>query len=117
MNYDWIPLVQMVKLLLLDDESFDLLSRKDQFDFRDPTKDAKFEHFVDEVMAETYSDIQVSGICNDVADDVIARFPDLKNLSWLGNNLRDDLKEMYTLFDQSHPPNSLRKENNIITGK
>ena len=114
MNYDWIPSVQFIKLLMLDDDTFDLLSRKDQFDFRDPTKDAKFEHFVDEVMAETYSDVQVLGICNDVTDDVIVRFP---TLSLTSNNLKDDLKDMYSLFDQSHPTNSLRKENNLITGK
>ena len=117
MNYDCIALVQSVTLILLEDDSFDLLSRRDQFDFHDPTKDAKFENFVDEVLADSYSDIQVFGMSNELINDVISRFPELQNLSSLGIDLKDDLKQMYSFFDQSHPPDSLRPENNLITGK
>ena len=103
--------------MMLEDESFDPISRKDQFDFHDPSRDAIFEDFVDEVLADSYSDIQVFGMSNELTNDVMTRFPDLQNLSSLGSDLKDDLKQMYSFFDQSHPPNSLRPGNNLITGK
>ena len=108
---------QSVKLVLLADESFNLLSKRDQFNFCDPQNNVKFDQFVREVPENVYSDIQIKGICKDLANEVTSKFPDLKNLNWLGISLDDRLMKMYHFFDQSHPALSLRKENNLIKGQ
>ena len=102
---------QSVILILLKDKLFNLLALKAQFNL-------EVGEFTPENQPRltrkkiNYSLIQTGGL-DEISTDVITKFHDIE----FNDELKQDLKKMYTIFNANHPKDGIKKEKNLLTGK
>ena len=106
-------LSQSVKIDLLKDTSFNVLSRKDkimELQCKQKEEDAYFDQcdLPDPDISE-----MVAKALAEMAKDVTSKF----KATDFGSDFKTDFQKMYALFNQSHPKDSIQKGLNLIKGK
>ena len=108
-------LAQLVKLRLLKDKSFDVISRKDQIielQNREKENDACFS------LENGQIDIEINEMeagLDGIGNNVISKFAHLHDFAVV--DFKVDLQKMYAFFSQFHPHDGIQSGGNLITGK
>ena len=107
---------QLVKLILLKYKSFNVMSLKKHYNVQEgqigaDDPDDNFSAHPDAHFRFFYSDIECGGI-DEIAYDLTKKFNDVE----FSDDLKNDLKSMYSWFNAHHPKNGLRNEKNLISG-
>ena len=108
-------LAQLVKLQLLEDKSFDVISRKDQIidlQNREKEQDACFS--LENGQIDIEINVMEAGL-DGIGNNVISKFAHLHDFAVV--DFKVDLQKMYTFFSQFHPHDGIQSGGNLITGK
>ena len=108
-------LAQYVKLNLLKDKPFDVLSRKEEIiemQNMGKEKDACFP-LENDLPDLELSERETRGL-DGIEKNVISKFNHMHDF---GPQFKIELSKMYKLFNQSHPKDGIQKGSNLIKGK
>ena len=109
-------LAQLVKLRLLKDKSFDVISRKDQIielQNREKENDACFS--LENGQSDVDTNEMEAGGLDGIGNNVISKFNHMHDFGAV--DFRVDLQKMHAFFNQSHPKDGIQGGGNLITGK
>ena len=113
-DFQTLCLGQLVKLILLKEKSFDLLSLKKWYNVQGGQSSASNQNPLAHPNVHFrffYSSIECGGL-DEIARDLATKFKDIE----FDDDLSNDLKTMYSIFNANHPKNGLSKKNNLISG-